>query len=263
MQDINIEEKLRIKQLKIGMIKKDFIKNNSKKIYDYEQYLLEFINCSKFVEDNKNKIFTAIPHNEQNNGQADVTNGIYQIELKMLMDSKSVENMAYYSGGIYEDENTGATIYTSSEYQSKEGNEKVKKYKVYIPLKAFRGKELKDYIRIENNKIIDESDKIIKPIIKNIKKDKNVLFYIPFNIYLEDRETDQENAEEIIKTIWKDLRGFIDYRKSKTDKDTYFCFISGKYIVFAKYNNNLEFYDIVKLSKSKLYNKLEDINTFW
>lgn len=263
MTDYNIEEKLRIKSLKIGMIKKDFIKNNIRKIYDYEQYILEFINCSKFVQDNGNKMFKSISHSEQNNGQADIDNGIYQIELKMLVDSKSIENMAYYSGGIYQDEKTKITMFTSSEYHNKKGNKEDKEYKVYIPIKAFRGKKLEDYIKIENNIISDEADKIIKPIIKNIKKNKNVLFYIPFNIYLEDQETSLENVVEIVKVVGKDLKGFIDYRNSKTDKHTYFCFISGEYIVFIKCNNSdLEFYDLIKLSRSKLYNELQDINTF-
>ena len=51
------ENLIRIKPLEISFVKKDFVKNLET---NYEQYLTEFINSSRFVTDNGNKKFRII-----------------------------------------------------------------------------------------------------------------------------------------------------------------------------------------------------------
>ena len=263
-----MKDELRIKCLKIAMIKKDFIKNDNKEYYDYEDYILEWINQSKFIKDNNGTFFEKISHNKQSNGEYDLKGGTKEIELKMLMDSSSIENMAHYSYGIYEKSATGVTIYTDSIYNIKNKDAPPIEYQIYFPIKIFRQKSFLDFVRIESmkkNEITDKSDQIIKSFIPKIIKDKHIVYYLPVNIYHPNQETTKEIATGIISVINDDLEGFITYRNHKTKKDTYICFISNNYVVFAIYSKSLklEYYDMLKTNTSKLFEKLEDLTTFW
>ena len=104
----NEPNELRIKTLEIGFVKKDFIENFET---NYEYYLTEFINKSRFVKDKGNKKFAIIE--KQSNGEPDITNEIYSMDYKLLVDNKTIENMFYYNETITVDKN-GAVIYGAS-----------------------------------------------------------------------------------------------------------------------------------------------------
>lgn len=263
-----MENNLRIKNLEISMIKKDFIENDNGYKYDYEDYVLEWINNSKFVTDNQKCLFEKIPHINQSNGEYDLKNKVKEYELKMMVEQKSVEKMAYYSHGIYEETKTGVVFHTASKYNIKENRDEQKEYQVYWGLKIFRGISCSDFVRIDKmkkNELENIYDKIIKSFISKIKKDKNIIYYFPVDIFYPDKETTKEIAIEIINTINKDLNGFIEFRKTKTDKETYICFISKNYVIFARCSSELklEYYDMVETSSSELFMKIKDISSFW
>ena len=104
----NEPNELRIKTLEIGFVKKDFIKNFET---NQEEYLTAFTNKSRFVKDKGNKKFTII--DKQSNGEPDITNGIYSIDYKLLVDNKTIGNMFYYNETVTVDKN-GAVIYGAS-----------------------------------------------------------------------------------------------------------------------------------------------------
>lgn len=81
-------ENLYIEYLKVCFVKKDFVENFET---NYEEYLTEFINNSKFVIDNGNKKFRVI--RKQSHGECDITNYQYSIDYKLLIDNKTIENM--------------------------------------------------------------------------------------------------------------------------------------------------------------------------
>lgn len=60
----NQNENLCINYLKVSFIKKDFVENFET---NYEEYLTEFINNSKFVIDNGNKKFRVIKNSRMAN----------------------------------------------------------------------------------------------------------------------------------------------------------------------------------------------------
>lgn len=232
--DIN---KLLLSPLKVSFVKKDYIRNFKS---DYEKYLTEFINCSKFVSDNGNKQFIQIQ--EQSNGESDATNGKYTIDYKLLMDSKTIENMYYYSEQIRINKN-GGVIYSQSR--------KSGKWRRYIFPIILKGLSKKDIEKIENSKTnnLDEVEKLVKNYIKNIKKDKNIIYFIPFNLYFKDILMNTNVLKYIGNILAKDLKGFFEYRNAYTKKDTYISFISKENIVFYKYEQNLILYDIVNTKK--------------
>lgn len=267
-----MENKLKIRHLNISMIKKDFIKNDSKKNnneyeYDYEDYVLEWINESRFVKDNNGSLFKKVPHTNQSHGESDIENEVKNFELKMMVDSKTVERMAYYSYGIHK-VSTGGICYTASKYNLRENTDIIKEYQLYWLIKIFRSKTCCDFVKLDKankNEIKDMYDNIIKSFIPKIKKNKDIIYYFPIDIYYQEKETTKEIALEIVNAINNDLNGFMEFRTSKTNKDTYVCFVSKKYVIFAVYSQKLrlEYYDMVETNKSKLFEEIKDISTIW
>lgn len=251
-QTENQNKNLYIDYLKVSFVKKDFVENFET---NYEEYLTEFINSSKFVIDNGNRKFRVIK--KQSHGECDVTNDQYSIDYKLLIDNKTIENMNYYSENIsvYND---GAVGYSASK---KNGE-----YRIYILLNILRTLSKEDINEIENSKRSDltEIQKIVKDYINKIKKDKNILYFIPYNLFFKDKKMDKEMLNCAIDKLNEGLKGFLEYRNAHVEnKDTYFGFVSNENMVFLKYENKLKLYDIVSIKESKLYLKIQDINDFW
>ena len=59
------------------------------------------------------------------------------------------------------------------------------------------------------------------------------------------------------------MKGILEYRKIKSEKDTYISFISNGYFVVTKeINSEFIFYDMVEIRESKLFVELLEI-TKW
>lgn len=247
-----LKEQLRIRPLRIGFVKKDYIGNFDS---NYEEYLTDFLNSSKFVEDNGNKKFHII--SKQENGEYDVTNGIYALDYKLLIDSKTTENMSYYSETIEVDKN-GVIYYGMSK---KTGNW----IRYYFP-NILKGLSQMDFeqINCSEKKDLNEIQKLVKDYIDKILKNKNILYFIPYNLFFENKNMTKEEIVWVVDILSEGLKGFLDFRTSYIkDKDTYFGFISNRNIIFLKYDGILQLYDIVSIDKSKLYLKISDLSDSW
>ncbi len=247
--DIN---KLLLQPLETSFIRKNFIVNFD---VNYEEYLTELINCSKFVTDYGNYKFNQIE--EQSHNECDITNGIYSLDYKLLIDDKTMENLFFHSTNISIDENNVRSFYRSK---------KTGKWRRYILLTIFRNVTKQEIEKIDNSSLqdLDEFQKLIKKYIKNIKMDKNILYFIPYNFYFKNTTMSESILNYIGNELSIHLKGFFDYRKTYTNnKDTYMCFVSKENMVFFKYEEKLNLYDIVALEKSKLYCEVEDICDTW
>lgn len=245
-------EQLRIKPLKVGFVKKDFIGNFET---NYEEYLTEFINCSKFVHDNGNRKFKII--SKQSNGECDITNSQYVLDYKLLIDNKTIENMYYYSENIAV-HTDGVVSYSASR--------KSGKFRIYILLNILKGLSKEDFEKIstcEKNEL-NKVQKLVKEYIDKIKKDKNILYFVPYNLYFKNRDMNIDMINSVVDMLSNGLKGFLEYRSSNiNDRDTYFSFVSNDNMVFLKYEEKLKLYDIVALKESKLYSKIEDLSDSW
>ena len=214
------EKKLTIKPLRISFIKKDFVSNFET---NYETYLTDFINNSKFIEDNKNKKFTIIQ--KQSDGECDITNGEYSLDYKLLIDSKTIENMSYYSENLLLDKYGGVV----SSLSKRSGT-----YKIYILLNILKGLSVEDIkeISITKKNKLDASQKLVKDYINKIKCNKNILYFIPYNLYFKNTIMDKNMLNYVADMLSEGLKGFLEYRTSHTNKDTYISFISNDNIVF-------------------------------
>ena len=243
--------KLMFKNLGTSFIKKDFIKNYKS---NYEEYLTELINNSKFVSDYGNEKFNRIK--DQSKGQADIKNSEYELDYKLLIDSQTVRNLKYYSEKITIDKN-GKRTFSASE---KEGS-----WRRYFLTNIMKNFDVNDFHRIENESSsnLSEFEILVKNYLDKLSVNKNILYYLPYNFSFENTQMDESAYMEIAKRFTKDLRGALDYRYEHTKKDTYLCFLSENNMVFLKYVDEFEIYDVVNVGHSPKYMELEDITTVW
>ena len=240
------ESKINYKTLNVSFMKKDFIEN-----YDsnYEEYLNEFINNSKFVTDNGNQLFEL--NKQQSDGEADSTNKEYDLEYKLFIDTETLVNKSNFSHTITIDSN-GARFYGASK---KEGKHLIVNLKDLVSQHSL--KELNE-IKCKNQPNKEEAK--IKRFISKLEIDKNIVFLIPYEYYYDSNIVDKVTLDFIIEKFSKDFNVSFLYRKQYTSKDMYIAFFIKGYIIFTKVvDSKLIFYDKVSISKSKSFNEIYDI----
>lgn len=250
------EHKIRIKMLNIAFINKKFIndKNNKDDQYNYEKYLLEFINNSKLVKEYSNQRFHHILN--QSNGESDITNTLYDMDFKLLIPQDTVEKLSNYSSQIVKLAD-GVITYCDSKQH---GN-----YTIYNYLGLLNHKTKNDIVNIKNKKYhCTKEEIIIKKLLKNIETDKNVLYFIPIEIIIDENSKYDIQVQNAIKHFSNYIKGIIEYRNSYVKKDTFISFIANEYFIIAKHRfDKFDFYDQVKTKNSKLFTEIKDITTIW
>lgn len=200
--------------------------------FNYEQILIDLLNRSKMVEE-KGGFFH---HNDiQNNKECDASNGIYDIDFKLLVNEntmKTKDKMEISTSEL----SKGVTAYHEGE-----GSEPI----YVISYLQFLSK-------MKNVNKDDKFYSLINNLIKLINIDKNILLFIPEDIYIHENCSDQKTINTIFNSI---IDVFINIKKYKyTKKDLYVCFISGDKMVFVNYvDEKPKVYDIVPLKESKSY----------
>lgn len=253
---MNKEKRIKIKMLNIAFINKKFIddKNNKDDQYNYEKYLLELINHSKLVKDYDNQRFHHIKN--QSNGECDITNKLYDMDFKLLIPQDTVEKLSNYSSQIVK-LTDGVISYCDSKQHGK--------YTIYNYLGLLNHKTKENIINIKNKKYnCTKEEIIIKKLLKNIETDKNVLYFIPIEIIIDENTNYNKQVCNAIENFSNYIEGIIEYRNSCVKKDTYISFIANEYFIMAKYQlNKFNFYDQVKTKNSKLFTEIKDITTIW
>ena len=215
---------IRINLLPTMMISKMEI-NDQKFIY--EDYLLELVNFSGFFKGlTGGEQFTKIV--EQDHGQADVRTSNYELDFKLLVNEefvnkklKSLPNRDYshlQDGYIFlNDKKSGESI-----TQPKAHSEFVK---FFCKLMNITNEQIVDGEKDKNNEFYS--------IIKMMKKQKNLLFFLPFEIEC-DTDIEALNTVARIKNIFS-LRDSIN-------KDTFI-------VVLRKEDGTLDEFYIIKYDK--------------
>lgn len=242
------KEQLFIKQLPTAVFIKNFIGGHPA---DCEEYLKDFVNSSKLVKEKGNEEFVLREHEKQSQGQADIYNAYYELDFKILVDTKYMEAKRMFSNSITE-LCPGVTSIGGAKLQ---GNETV-----FDIIKCFRDKTLKDLNDIESGISKNPENRVIKQTLNKISVDKNILFFLPYDYAFQKINTDLDSAKFISSCIASDLKGLLEYRKMKVDKDTFVTFVSNEYFIIAQEKNNtLIFYDMIKTSSSDLYSYLFNV----
>lgn len=195
------KEQLLIKQLPTAVFIKNFIEGHPA---DYEEYLKDFVNLSKLVKEKGNEEFVLREHKKQSQGQTDIYNSDYELDFKILVDTKYMEAKSMFSHSITE-LYPGVTSVGRSRLQGSE--------KIFDIIKFFRYKTLKDLYDIEGGILKNPEDKVIKKTLNLISIDKNILFFLPYDYAFQKNETDSDSVEFISSCIASNLRGCLNIGK--------------------------------------------------
>ena len=244
------ENELMFIPLKISFIRKNFIENYSS---NYEEYLTEYINNSKFIIDHGNQLFEL--NEVQSNKESDITNKEYEIEYKLLIDSKTMENLIYYSENICIDKN-GARFFSASKLRGE--------WRRYFLTNIIKDISLKRLKELENKKqVLNEFERIVANYLNKIQVNKNALYFLQYIFFYNKKNNNEKIYDALSNKFSKDLKSFMEYRKAYTKRDTFLCFLTKKKIVFLKYKNRFVFYDAVDIEKSNKFMELWRINDIW
>lgn len=135
------KNKLLIKQLPPTIYIKNFIDGHPA---NYEDFLTTFINSSKLVTCKGNQAFILRKHEEQNHGEADIFNSFYDLDFKIMVDTKYMEARRMLS----------PTITEFCPGVVGKGPSRLKgERKVYDIIKCFRSMNIDDLIKIEKGLI--------------------------------------------------------------------------------------------------------------
>lgn len=251
-----MNERIKIRMLNIAFINKNFIKdnNNTNDKYNYEKYLLEFVNYSKIVSDNYGEKFNY--NINQYNGECDITNGYYDLDFKLLVPTDTVITLNQYSNIINVDANGGVLLSDCKKHG---------KYQIYNYLGLLNNLTVEDILEIEMKKVgITKIDSLIKKIIKNIKINKNVLYYLPVEVIISEN-VDYNNYLNFVASKFYDyLIAIMNYRNTIVRKDSFLCFLAQNNMIFLKLKENkFILYDIINMNCSDLFMKINDMITIW
>ena len=146
---------LRQSKIPVAVLRNNYIRGIGK--YNYEKYMVDFINHSKLVNEKGGLRFHH--QEEQSNSESDAFNGFYDIDFKILCEPEQMHALTSNSMQIYKT-NTGNTAYAISK------NTKPMGY--YNMMKVFVDRPL---ILTDGNVIGDDqllnAVNVIKKIISN------------------------------------------------------------------------------------------------
>ena len=245
-------------ELYIDLLPRQLINKNLTDGYDcnYEIYLTELINNSKFIKDYENKF---ILNKDQSHGECDISNVNYNLDYKLFVDNKLMESISLLSHQYVISKDKSTVIFCCSKKEGNGGG--------YNLLKVLRMYKYDDIVRIANAEkedLKDEYERSLITLLKNCEKNKNIYFYLPYTIYFKDKIVNEKMANFIIECLNSDIENILKYRKEKVNKDTYISFVTNNYMVIAKENNGkLELYDIVSLECSDTYKEITDLTSTW
>lgn len=237
-----------IKPLPASVIIKNYIEGHP---IDCEEYLTEFVNFSKLKKDKGNETFILRKHCEQSQKQSDIYNSFYELDFKILVDTRYMEAKSTLSNSVTE-LCPGVTQIGPSKFSGSKT--------AFDIIKCFRGKTEEDLRNIEQGLLKLPEGKVIRQTMQKISVNKNIMFFLPYDYSFKNQETDFEGAKLIADCISKDLKSLLAYRKMKVTKDTYIAFISERYFVITEEKeSSLIFYDMIKTSDSNLYSFLYSV----
>jgi len=188
--------------------------------------LLELINNSSYFKSKSNGEKYKLPDSESN-GENDANTRLYGLDFKLIV---SQENMHE----TFKNKPDVDYTHIKNGYITVMEKEKVKSNDENILIKLSRFRLIS-----QDKKIKDD----INSVIKNMKKNKNLFWYYPYEISLSDN-----NGIEIVrKILFLSSEDILKYRDSLlNNKDTFICVkINEEFIIFEWYGQDLKCVDKV------------------
>lgn len=255
---MEINKDLRRKLLPEALVFKEYVKEDSQ--CNYEFYLREVINSSQYFRNlSDGKRYEAPP--SEDHGECDAITDKYKIDFKLAESSSYLEAKRQYSFGFQvlckgvvassPPVRNGSTYITSLHCALRNINS-------YEQIEDILGGE---YIHIKMDKRMKEDmdDQIcadLKTFYTWMKKNKNLLLFIPEVFYFEGEYYKCTDAVEIVRQdITMDFAFACQYRSHlELGKDTFICCIYDDFFLIFKFEGNeLLLVDKVSVKESNIF----------
>ena len=209
--------------LPVAFIKDKYITDGKKPLdYSYEDYLIEFLNCSEFfMGKTKGEIFQKA--RDQSHGEADAITQEYDIDFKLILGTSMqyAKNLAEEQIHVLGEGVVGYSI-------SKEPGRHEAIW-LHRALRQFSKEALEDLLT-ENP--TDMTEKDVKSFLKSIDKDKNLFLLYP--ILFEYTGEEPFEVSDICNAIYDDYNEALKLQRNKyADKETYIAFFYADRIIIA------------------------------
>lgn len=222
---------------------------------NYEKYLLEIVNASKYFRDkSKGKIYSA-PIDEAH-GECDCISDNYSLDFKLIASKTTLQARNLFSMEIYQVAE-GVTFYCPPKIEPSDSKYKpIETTRLYAALRLMNMEELKAKRHSKKRQGIDAD---LKFFLQTLETQKNILMFFPYEFFTETDNCFSIVTSNIVESLNNDFSVSLRYRKEfAPEYDTYFIFLYHGFFVFLKENKGeLEILDKVKETESPTYLKLK------
>ncbi len=234
---------LKSRRLPAEVIISNFVKGDE---VEYETYLIEFLNQSKWFQNRFNTPF--IKTQTESNGECDCYAGSYGLDFKLIASQSELRATSCMSAGkVVFASGLRATV------QSKEQGS----MQAFCLYKLLRFCSIEDLKRISKATNVKKDEKDIKAFLKLLKKKKNLFLFHPYVMLFANVYTKEEGARQITNAINRDFSSSMQFRNENCSLDTYLAFVHLDYLVITKYGQTgFEVIDFVELNVSPTFQKL-------
>ncbi len=247
--DMTLREKL----LPAALICKGFINIDDS---NYENYLLEIINASKyFMEKSGGEKYQAPI--EESNGECDCNSAQYSVDFKLAASETAMRGRNLFSDGIY-CLAQGVVAHGGAKIEPNNPDYKpIQATRLHAAMRCLSIEELKEIKLSKDKKQGINTD--IRAFLETLETKKNIFLFFPYEFFTDEVTEFEDKVIEITEAINKDFAVALSYRKELLPKyDTYLMFIYAGYFVITQYNKNkLEFIEAIEEKYSPTYLNLK------
>lgn len=233
---------------------KGFVKNDDK--CNYELYLVELLNSSRWFADNFNRTFTWCE--KQSHKECDAYSGEYGLDFKLIASKTRLQ-----ASSIFSSQTTllcdGVVVNSMSKVQGKE----IKATRLHAALRQLAYDDLKNIGTAQYDHQCLEDD--VQTFLKNLETCKNLMLFFPYKLYF-DLEHKQENTIEIIlEALNSDFKQSFIYRSMHAPNyDTFFVTIyDDVFLIMEVKDTTLHYLDTVPINKCEIFMHLLDYADWW
>lgn len=249
-----IDKRLLIKPLPASCVIRNFVKGIME--CNYELYLVELLNQSTWFKRNFDEHF--IYKSVQDAGQCDAYSGEFGIDFKLVASKTELQGKSLFSPQVMQPLE-GVTLYGPCK---KPGGE-LKATNIYTAIRNKTVEELKSNKAISSKKQGIEND--IKECLETFETCKNVLFFFPYCIDIDNCSDLQEVVDVTEQALNYDFKGVIAYRAefAPNFEDYFVTICKNEFVIFSIQNGVLKLVDHVPISRIDTFVKLKEYGSMF
>ena len=241
---------LKLRTLPAPVIIKNFVKDDPS--CNYEHYLVELLNSSKWFAQNHEKKFVWVE--KQSKGEPDARSGEYGLDFKLMLAESRLQGISIFSTqyALLPDEKV-------SIFPSKNPNGTIAATRLHTALRRLTIVELKAIRGSEYKKQTVEFD--IQSYLDTLETKKNILLFYPCQFYFGARYQHNRSIENFINALNSDFASSFEYRAIVApDYDTFFVTIYyTDFVLFEVKNGEASYLESIPTGKCPTFMHLWNI----